>query len=147
MIYLGTDHAGWQLKQKMKGVLEGLGLEFQDLGALTLDPDDDYPDYAFKVAEAVVANPGSFGVLFCGSAQGVCIAANKVRGARAVSVSSPQDAAKTREHNDANVLCLAGWNQEDADLGEIITAFVNTPFSREFRHARRLAKITAYESK
>jgi ribose 5-phosphate isomerase B len=147
MIYLGTDHAGWQLKQEMKGVLEELGLEFQDLGAINLDPDDDYPDYAFKVAEAVVADLGSFGVLFCGSAQGVCIAANKVRGARAVTASSPEDAAKTREHNDANVLCLSGWHQDAAELGEIITTFVNTPFSGEVRHARRLAKITAYESK
>jgi ribose 5-phosphate isomerase B len=147
MIYLGTDHAGWQLKQEMKGVLTELGLEFRDLGAITLDPEDDYPDYSFKVAEAVVANPGSFGVLFCGSAQGVCIAANKVRGARAVTASSPEDAAKTREHNDANILCLAGRKQDGANLGGIITAFVNTPFSAEARHVRRLAKITAYESK
>lgn len=147
MIYLGSDHAGWELKEATKSVLQGFGREFRDLGALDKDPDDDYPDYALKVAEAVAAEPESFGLLFCGSGQGVCIAANKVRGARAVTAPTPEEAAKVREHNDANILCLPGRFQHNATLPATIKAFLETPFSHEVRHVRRLAKITAYETK
>ena len=81
----------------------------KDLGNTKLEPKDDYPDYASKVAKSVVRNKAK-GVLICGSGQGACIAANKIKGARAVSINNTKDARLTREHNDANIICLSGWN-------------------------------------
>jgi ribose 5-phosphate isomerase B len=147
MIYLGSDHAGYELKGKLAEALNGLRQDVHDLGANALDPADDYPDYAFAVGEAVVAHPGSFGILVCGSAQGVCIAANKVEGVRAVAVQTEEEAARAREHNDANVLCLSGWNMDLEDAKPVIAAFLGTRFQGEERHARRIGKISAYESR
>ena len=145
MIYLGSDHAGFDLKQDVARALQEAGEDVTDLGALELDPDDDYPDYAFAVGEAVADNPGSFGILVCGSSEGVCIAANKVPGVRAVSVPSVELARLAREHNDANVLCLSGWNQGLEDVRPLIETFLSTGFSGEERHVRRLGKIADYE--
>lgn len=146
MIYLGSDHAGHELKQAVARHLQASGREYKDLGNVALDPADDYPDYAFAVGKAVAGEPGSFGVLLCGSAQGVCIAANKVKGIRAVAAASVDDAKKTREHNDANVLCLSGWNLPAERATPVVDAFLATPFAGEERHARRLRKISAYEN-
>lgn len=146
MIYLGSDHAGFGLKQDVKKILEELGEKHHDLGNAELDPADDYPDYAFAVGEAVAKDPGSFGILVCGSSQGVCIAANKVPGVRAVAAHAHDEVMKTREHNDANVICLSGWNQTADDVRPIIAAFIGTPFSNEERHVRRLEKISKYET-
>jgi ribose 5-phosphate isomerase B len=145
MIYLGSDHAGFELKQEIDRTLEAADQAFTDLGPDELDPEDDYPDYAFAVGQAVSEDPDAFGILVCGSAQGVCIAANKVNGVRAVAVTSAQDAERAREHNDANVLCLSGWNLKIADVAPIIDAFISTKFSGEERHMRRIAKILDYE--
>jgi ribose 5-phosphate isomerase B len=147
MIYLGSDHAGWKLKQEVKKILDGLSAAYKDLGNAMEDPNDDYPDYAFAVGEAVAKEPGSFGVLVCGSAQGVCIAANKVPTVKAVYVASPEEAMKTREHNDANVLCLSGWKQTAEEAKLILTMFLDTQFNNEERHARRLEKINEYEKR
>ena len=147
MIYLGSDHAGFTLKQAVKKILDGLGETYEDLGNALEDPTDDYPDYAFKVGEAVAKKSDSYGILVCGSAQGVCIAANKVQGVRAVYVASPAEAQKTREHNDANVLCLSGWNQTPDEARTIIAMFLGTRFTGEERHVRRIEKISAYESR
>ena len=144
MIYLGSDHAGFQLKQEVKGLLSEISAEYRDLGNTFEDPADDYPDYAFAVGEAVAKEKGSFGILVCGSAQGVCIAANKVPGVRAVYVNTPEEARKTREHNDANVLCLSGWSQTAQEARLVINMFLGTQFSGEERHARRLKKISSY---
>lgn len=146
MIYLGSDHAGRALKLDLIAHLQAKGLDFQDLGNHAEDPDDDYPDYAFAVAEAVAGAKGSRGILTCGSAQGVCIAANKVTGVRAAAVASPEEARMTREHNDANVLCLSGWKRTAAEAAAIVDAFLASDFSGEERHARRVAKISAYET-
>ncbi len=146
MIYLGSDHAGHGLKQALLQHLQETGKDAQDLGNAELDPADDYPDYAFAVGEAVAKEGGSFGILACGSSHGICIAANKVKGARAISAVTRQDAIKAREHNDANILCFAGWNISKEDAIEILDDFLSTPFSGESRHARRLEKISAYES-
>ena len=146
MIYLGSDHAGHGLKQALLRYLQETGKDAQDLGNVELDPTDDYPDYAFAVGEAVAKEYGSFGILICGSSHGICIAANKVKGVRAISAATRQDAIKTREHNDANVLCLAGWSMSTEDAIEVVNDFLNTPFSGEERHARRLEKISRYES-
>lgn len=146
-IYLGSDHAGFELKQALGRYLQEAGHDVLDLGNTELDPDDDYPDYAFDVGEAVAKEPEAFGVLVCGSAQGVCMAANKVKGVRAAPIASEDEAKKTREHNDANVLCLSGWNQSIVEAGKIVATFLSTPFSDEERHARRLGKIRDYESR
>ena len=147
MIYIGADHAGFEFKEGVKKVLGELGEDHKDLGNAVLDPGDDYTDFAFAVAEAVVNDPGASGILVCGSAQGVCIAANKVKGIRASYATTPEEAVRTRDHNDANILCLSGWNQTPEGAKEIIAAFLKTPFSNAERHARRIAKISNYEGK
>lgn len=115
------------------------------MGNTISDPDDDYPEYAFAVAEAVSKEDDAFGILACGSAQGVCMAANKVRGIRAAAVASVNDARMTREHNAANVLCLSGWNRTIDEVKPIVDAFLTTEFTNEERHVRRLTKIREYE--
>ena len=145
MIYLGSDHAGHELKLEVAAYLDERGEEYKDLGNTFNDPDDDYPDFAIPTAEAVAADPDAFGILVCGSAQGVCIAANKVKGIRAAAVATAEEARMTREHNAANVLCLSGWNRTVEDAKPVIDAFLTTEFSGEERHVRRLTKISEYE--
>lgn len=174
-IYLGADHAGLKLKEKVKKYLEARGgsrisprvslpskYKIFDLGAKKFMKTDDYPDYAKKVASKValashrtseassgsglqVAKSRDFGILFCGSGHGMCIAANKVKGIRAVAVSTAKEAKITREHNDANVLCLSGWRIPFVRAKKIIETFLKTPFSREKRHIRRIEKIRKIE--
>jgi ribose 5-phosphate isomerase B len=152
-VYLGADHAGFALKEKIKLYLQKKKIHVKDLGAWKLQPSDDYPDYAFVVAE-LVAQTHEKGILCCGSAEGVCIAANKVNGVRAVAVRDVTTAKLTRAHNDANVLCLPGGQMHDKVKGlslpwaktkQIIDAWLKTPFSNELRHARRLGKIARFE--
>lgn len=150
-IYLGSDHAGFKLKEKLKKWLRKEKVIFEDLGNLKCDKNDDYPDYAEKVARAVTKNK-SLGVLFCGSAEGMCIAANKVKGVRAVAPYSKLTAKLSREHNDANIICLAGGGTLDPVAGMslskakiLIKTFLKTPFSNEPRHMRRLKKIRRLE--
>ncbi|MEM4282623.1 MAG: RpiB/LacA/LacB family sugar-phosphate isomerase [Candidatus Woesearchaeota archaeon] len=156
-IFLGADHAGFELKEKLKGWL-GTMKKYQvfDLGNTRYEPNDDYPDFAYKVAKAVAKTPGSFGILVCGSAEGICIAANKVNGVRAVAPPSVVAAKLTRKHNDANILCLAGGGllKKVRGLGiklakakRIVSAWLSTPFSEEPRHVRRLKKISEIEEK
>ena len=145
MIYLGSDHAGHELKLEVAAYLEGQGVEFRDLGNTINDPEDDYPEYAFAVAEAVAGEEDSAGILLCGSAQGVCMAANKVKGIRAAAVFTVDEARLTREHNAANILCLSGRTQTIDEVVPIIDAFLSTAFSGDERHVRRLSKISEYE--
>ena len=147
MIYIGSDHAGFDLKQDIKKILKELDEQFEDLGNEIKEPADDYPDFGLAVGKAIQDDFGSYGILVCGSAQGVCIAANKVLGVRAVNVRSAEEAQKTREHNNANVLCLSGWKQSSEDVRPIIEKFLRTPFSDEDRHHRRVQKITDYEGR
>ncbi len=147
IIYLGADHAGFALKEKLKKWLQHNRIPHQDLGALRLNPNDDYPDYAAKVGKAVVKQAGSFGVLVCGSAQGVCIAANKIKSVRAVIPFNLQEARLSREHTDANVLCLSGWYMQPHYATKLLHKFIATPFSGEKRHRRRLNKIKKLERK
>ncbi len=143
-IFLGADHAGFDLKSKMKTYLESKGYDVHDLGAHEFDKDDDYTDFAVKVAR-VVANNKSRGILFCGSGQGMCIAANKIKGIRAVTVTSVPEAKITRTHNDANVLCLSGWNTSRDTATKIVSVWLNTEFSKAARHKRRIDKISRIE--
>lgn len=146
-IYLGADHGGFPLKEQAKTWLKEWDYQFQDLGAHELDPQDDYPDFTFPVAEQVAkeADQGSLGVLLCRSSGGVTIAANKVLGARAVSAFSPEEASHAKEHNNANILALAGDFLSDDQAKEILKIFLETPFSGAERHVRRLGKIADYE--
>ena len=152
MIYLGADHAGFELKEKIKEDLIKKGQKVADLGAHTLDKNDDYPDYAKAVADKVAADSSAKGILFCGSAEGVCIAANKVKGIRAVAVWSTTNAKMSRAHNDANVLCLSGGQTLEPipatsfeEAREIVDTWLATPFSGAERHQRRIQKIHELE--
>lgn len=147
VISLGTDHAGLALKNAIKDYLIRLGHHVHDVGTFDGDPSD-YPDFIIPVAEAVAASRGKMvGIVFGGSGIGECIAANKVRGVRAALVYNRYTAWKSREHNDANVLCLGGrtLTRDTALSKRLVSLWLSTPFSKEARHVRRLKKIAAYE--
>ncbi|MCL5292951.1 MAG: RpiB/LacA/LacB family sugar-phosphate isomerase [Actinobacteria bacterium] len=145
MIFLGADHGGFELKDKIKQHLDKLGVPYEDLGAYSSEPVD-YPDYAFAVADRVVAQGGQArGILACTTSVGVCMAANKVRGIRAAVGYGEAAVSRARNDEDANVICLAG---QDADFDEalrMIDLFLGTPFSNAERHVRRLGKISERE--
>ena len=143
-IYIGSDHAGFKLKQKVKKWLDKNSIQYEDLGAHKLDPKDDYPDFAEKVAKKVTRNKTK-GILICGSAQGVCIAANKIKGALAVVPFSIKEAQLAREHEDANIICLSGWYFMPQKAVRMVRKFLNTKFSGAARHRRRLQKIKKLE--
>ena len=146
-IYLGADHAGYEAKEALKSFLAEQGHTVDDLGATKLDPDDDYPQFAHAVAEKVAADPDSRGILLCGNGQGVCIAANKVAGIRAISSWNPEHAKTTRTDDDANVLCLAARHLDQATIEAIVTTWLATPFSNEPRHVRRIQAIDDAEQR
>ena len=150
-IYLGSDHAGFQLKEKIKKWLDKKNIAYEDLGNFRYDKNDDYPDYAKKVAQKVVKDK-TFGILVCGSAEGMCIAANKVSGIRAVAPYSEIITKLAREHNDANIMCLSGGgtlkpikSMSIQKTVKLIDTFLGTRFSKVKRHQRRLSKIKKLE--
>jgi ribose 5-phosphate isomerase B len=139
-IYLGSDHGGFKLKEEIKKFLNELNYEYEDLGAKNYEPLDDYPDYAYLVANKV-AQTDSYGILICSSGVGMCIAANKVKGIRAVNAYNVEIAKKSREHNNTNILCL-GQNFINFQLAkDIVRAWLQTDFSNEERHKRRVKKL------
>lgn len=143
-IYIGSDHAGFHLKEKIRKWLEHKHVPYIDVGNKKLDPKDDYPDFAVALARKVVADK-SLGILVCGSAQGMCIAANKIKGARAVIPYSLKETRLSKEHNNANIICLSGWFTHLHQAKRMIEVFLTTPFSQESRHVRRLGKIRRLE--
>ncbi len=144
-VFLGADHGGFELKEKIKSWLEEWELPYEDKGALTVDPEDDYPDFAFAVAESVAEDHiNNKGVLACRSAAGMVIAANKVTNVRAITASKEIAAQHSREHNDANVISLSGDWLSDEEAKAILKTFLFTDFSHEDRHQRRLDKISNY---
>ena len=144
-IYLGADHAGFNLKASVREHLEEGGFTVEDLGAHELDPKDDYPEYAQAVAEAVLDHPGSLGVLACGNAEGICIAANKFDGIRA-GIGYSAEAARTMKNDDnANIICLPGRIETQDDPLRMVEAFINAPFSGAERHVRRLDQVEKIE--
>lgn len=146
MIYLGADHGGFALKERLKQWLTAWSMPFEDLGAHQLDATDDYPDFAFAVAKAVAANPAEHqGIVLCRSAAGVVIAANKAKGVRAVAPLTVEAAEHARAHNNANVLGLSGDWLDDATAEQLTHVWLTTGFSGEERHQRRLDKIAAFE--
>lgn len=114
------------------------------MGNTILEPADDYPDFAEKVARRVVKE-NTFGILLCGSSQGVCLTANKINGIRAVTPYNLKEARLAREHLDANIICLSGWHTHFHKGTQFIKAFLTTPFSEAERHVRRLNKIAKIE--
>jgi ribose 5-phosphate isomerase B len=143
-IALGADHGGFSLKKEL---LTWLRQEYEilDLGAHTLDPIDDYPDFAEAVAREVVSGQAQRGILICGSGVGACVAANKVPGARACLCHDTYSARQGVEHDDMNILCL-GARVIGLELAkELVKAFLNASFSGEERHKRRLKKVLAIE--
>ena len=132
------------LKKKIKVWLNHKGITVVDVGNKILDPKDDYPDFASSLARKVVAEK-SLGILICGSAQGMCIAANKIKGTRAVVPGSLKEARLSKEHNHANIICLSGWFMHLHKAKRMIEIFLTVPFSKEPLHARRVAKIKRLE--
>lgn len=139
-IYVGSDHAGFQLKEELKKYLVKLGVAVEDLGNTKLEPLDDYPDYALKVAKKVAQTKGE-GLLICGSGVGMCMTANKVKGVRAVNAYSEELAKASRQHNQANVLCFGQGYVKPAEAKKITKAWLDTPYSEEGRHVRRVKKM------
>ncbi len=142
---IGSDHAGYELKEKLKIFLAGRGYDIDDAGPYSSDPVD-YPDFGSQVALLVSSGRAGRGILICGSGIGMSITANRYPGVRAALCMNPELARLSREHNDSNVLVLAARFTEP-DLAEQITGvWLETPFSGEERHARRLAKIEQLKS-
>lgn len=142
-IHLGTDHAGFELKEKIKEFLAAEGREIVDHGAFTLDETDDYPDFIRPVADAVSKDPESRGIVLGGSGQGEAMTANRYKGVRAaVFYGGTEDIVKlSREHNDANVLSLGARFIDNEMVKDVVKLWLETPFSGEERHKRRIAKI------
>jgi ribose 5-phosphate isomerase B len=145
IVYIGADHRGWELKNKLKEKLTEEGITVKDLGNTQYDPDDDYPKIALRLAEEVVRNR-ELGVLICGSGIGATVAANKVKGARAGLCHDPKQAAKGREDDDINILGLAANFLDSEQAFEIVKAFMEAKFKVEDRYLRRLAEIRDYEN-
>lgn len=139
-VFLGADHAGYRLKEKIKETLSKKGIESKDLGTDS-EESCDYPDYAKKVAKAVQKNKGSFGVLVCGTGTGTAITANRFKGVRAVQATTEYLAKMAREHNNANVISLGARVTPEKDALKFVETFLKTPFSNEERHARRVKKM------
>ena len=139
-IALGSDHAGFALKEKLIAYLKKNKIVHRDFGTYSEDSCD-YSDYAFPVARAVAAGKYARGILICGSGVGVTITANRVKGVRAVNVHDLYTAKQSREHGDSNVLCLAGRRIKPARALAILKLWLKTPFSGELRHLRRIRKI------
>ncbi len=158
-VYIGSDHAGYELKEKLKTHLGDLGYEFTDMGAFTIDPNDDYPDFIKPTAEAVAANGDSFGIVIGGSGQGEAICANRISNARcavfygsvkpigAIDITGQASndpyiiVRLARQHNNANILSLGSRFVTDQEAKEAVKIFLETPFSNDPRHISRINKL------
>lgn len=137
-IHIGCDHAGFELKEKIKAMLQQQGHTIEDYGTYSLDSTD-YPDYAHKTAQAV-ASSKELGILICGSANGVCMTANKHEGIRAALCWENEIALLARQHNDANIICLPARFISEESAYEMVNTFLITPFEGG-RHQKRVDKI------
>src|SRR3954470_18140970 len=146
-VYVGSDHAGFELKNYLVGHLARAGHEVVDCGPQAYDPDDDYPPYCFATGERVLADPGSLGVVIGGSGNGDQIAANKVRGIRAALAWSEETARLAREHNDAQVVSIGARMHSPEEAAGFVDVFLATGFTRGGRRARRLRMLADYESR
>lgn len=144
MLYLGADHRGFKLKERLKEWLTQKKVKFVDLGASTFDPNDDYPDIAQKVTQKV-AQEKDRGILICGSGAGMAIVANKINGIRAAIGFNPQQVRKMVEDDDVNILCLAADYLSKFKAFQLVKIFSQTKFQNTGKYLRRVQKITACE--
>ena len=140
MFYLASDHAGFRLKEITKQFLDFLEVEYTDLGIDSDEDSVDYPDYAKKLVKKMNGKKDR-GVLFCGTGNGMCIMANRYKGIRAVVGNNEHEVLLGRSHNDVNVLCLGGRLTGENAAKKMIKIFLDTPFSGETRHKRRIKKL------
>ncbi|KPL19035.1 MAG: ribose 5-phosphate isomerase [candidate division Zixibacteria bacterium SM23_81] len=138
-IAVGSDHAGYRLKEALKEPLESRGHQIIDYGTFS-EESVDYPDIGFKVARGVANGQYERGILVCGSGQGMVMAANRVRGVRAALCFDPEAARMSRQHNDANLLVLSGWNVPPKEAVKILDVWLTTEFEGG-RHLRRIKKL------
>ena len=145
-VHIGTDHAGFELKQHLVSELTAKGYEVIDHGPAEYDPDDDYPVYCLPAAQAVVDDPGSLGIVIGGSGNGEAIAANKVDGVRCALAWSEDTAKLGRLHNNANVISVGGRMHTPEEATGFIELFLETAFSGDARHQRRIDLLADYEA-
>jgi ribose 5-phosphate isomerase B len=144
-VYLGSDHAGFELKQYLVDYLGKQGYEVVDVGPHVYDPEDDYPAFCLNVGAKVVADSGSLGIVIGGSGNGEQIAANKIEGVRSALAWKVEIAQLARQHNDANVLAIGARQHTPDEAATFAEAFLTTPFSGNERHARRIAQVAEFE--
>ncbi len=145
-VHLGSDHAGFELKEALRQRLTELGHEPVDHGPADYVATDDYPPFCFAAAEGVVADPGSLGVVIGGSGNGEQMAANKVHGTRCALAHSEETARLARQHNDANLVSVGARMHTEAQALAIVEAFLAEPFSNDPRHVRRIQMLTDREA-
>jgi len=143
-LFLGADHAGFELKEAVKKMLERERREFEDLGAHDFDVDDDYPDFAKAVCEKIQKEGGK-GILICGTGQGMAITANKFPGIRASVCWNEKTIEVAAEHNKANIICLGGKILSKSEGMKLVKLWIKSEFTNEPRHIRRIKKIEAIE--
>ena len=144
-VHLGSDHAGFELKGRLVERLTELGHEPVDHGPTEYDAVDDYPPYVLRAAEATAVDPTSLGIVIGGSGNGEAIAANKVKGIRCALAHSEETARLGREHNDANVVSVGARMHDDATAVRLVEVFLETAYSGEARHDRRIEMLSSYE--
>lgn len=145
-VYLGSDHAGYELKNHLVQWLTKAGHEPVDCGPHVFDADDDYPIFCLRAAERTAADPDALGIVIGGSGNGEAIAANKVKGVRAALAWSTETASLGREHNNANVISVGARMHSLDEAASFVETFLNTPFSHGERHQRRIDELSRYEA-
>jgi ribose 5-phosphate isomerase B len=145
-VHIGSDHAGFELKNHLVRNLTADGHDVVDHGPESYDGEDDYPTYCIPAAEATAADPDSLGVVVGGSGNGEQMAANKVEGIRAALAYSPDTATLARQHNDAQVVAIGARMHSEDEALELVRLFLATPFSQDPRHIRRIELMAAYEA-
>ncbi|MGA5304423.1 ribose-5-phosphate isomerase [Nucisporomicrobium flavum] len=145
-VYLGSDHAGFELKSHLVNHLAKQGYEVVDVGPHVFDPEDDYPAFCLNTGAKVVADQGSLGIVIGGSGNGEQIAANKIPGVRSALAWKVEIAQLARQHNDSNVLALGARQHTLDEASAMAEAFLTTPFSGDERHARRIGQLAEYET-
>ena len=142
-IFIGSDHAGYEMKESLREYLLEIGHSVEDMGAFSHDDNDDYPDFITPVAEAVADNADSIGIILGGSGEGEAMCANRISGVRATAYygGNEEIVRLAREHNDANILSLGARFMSVAEATEAVDLFIHTDFSREQRHIRRIEKF------
>lgn len=146
VIGMAADHGGFELKEKIKSILQDKGFAVQDFGAHSLDPKDDYPDFVGPLAAAVGKQQVSRGIAICGSGVGAAIVANKFKNVRAALITETYSARQGVEHDDLNIICLGGRVIGEELAKELINAFLAAEYTGEERHNRRLGKLKSLEN-